>query len=218
MKFLRNIIRFFIIVLAIIGFMSICGKSFMDEKVAPVVHQFNEDFGSKINASGKKFYEFKFSELWQMAKDSATVAMFPKTVENGYEITELKGLMGYDTKIAEDKNSGQKMVTVNTKEKVLLDLTNDNKAEMKVQMLKLAQKHKALPVKVQNVEILETGKWHAMGQELTYAKVKIRDKRTDKDVIAIISNYVDEGENKMIITFAQDDKFSREVAEKFYKK
>lgn len=110
------------------------------------------------------------------------------------------------------------MVLIDTKDKPLLDLNKDDKAELKADMLKLAQKHKASPIKFDDIDIVELGKWKALNKDLKYAKINIKDKASGKEITAIISTYPDSKDSKMIVTFAEKTKFSRKIAEKYLKK
>ena len=126
--------------------------------------------------------------------------------------------MGFDTQIAQDLKTGQKMVLVNTKDKLLLDLNKTDKAQLKTDMLQLAKKHKALPVKFDDLEIVELGKWKALNKDLKYAKINLKDSSSGKDITAIISTYPDGNDSKMLVTFSEQSTFSRKCAEKYFNK
>ena len=215
---LRNIINLVIIILAIIGFLSIGGKEYLDANVIPTVKKVNIEVQAGIDKTGKTFTELSLKEIGAIFWNAIKSTMFTKKVSGEYEITEVKGLMGYDTKIAEDIKTGQKMVLVDTKDKVLLDLNKTDKAELKADMLKLAKKHKALPVKFDDIDIVELGKWKALNKDLKYVKISIKDKSSNKEITAMISSYPDKDDTKMKETFAEKTKFSRKIAEKFFKK
>jgi len=215
---LRNIINLIIVGLAIIGFLSIGGKEYLDNDIMPAIHRVNAEFQAEMDKTGKKFTELSLKEIGNLLWNSVKTTAFITKKENGYEITEVKGLMGYDTQIAQDKTSGQKMVIIDTKDKILLDLNKTDKAELKADMLNLAKKHKALPVKFDDMDIVELGKWKAMGKDLKYAKIKINDKKSGSEIEAIISTYPNDKDSKMLVTFAEKSKFSRKVAEKYFKK
>lgn len=215
---LRNIIKLIILGLAIIGFLSIGGKEYLENNVMPTIHKINSEFHSGMEKTGKKFTELSLKEIGGILWSSVKTTVFTTKTANGYEITEVKGLMGYDTQIAEDKKNGQKMVVIETKDKVLLDLNKTDKAELKADMLNLAKKHKALPVKFDDIEVVELGKWKVLGKNLRYAKVSIKDSKSGNEIDAIVSTYPNETNSKMLVTFAEKSKFSRKVAEKYFKK
>lgn len=217
---LRNIINLIIIILAIIGFLSVGGREYLESTVIPNVKKVNSEFQVQMDKSGKTFTELSLKEIGTILWHSIKSVIFTQKVADGYGITEVKGLMGYDMQIAEDLATGQRMVIVDTKDKVLLDLDKTDKAELKADMLNLAKKHKALPVKFDDadINIEELGKWKALNKELKYAKVYIKDTNSNKEIIAIVSTY-SEGENsKMLVTFADKSKFSKKAAEKYFKK
>lgn len=215
---LRNIINLAIIILAIIGFLSIGGKEYLDNNIMPAIKKVNIEFQTEVEKTGKTFTELSLKEIGDICWNAIKSTIFTKRISGDYEITEVKGLMGYDAKVAEDTKTGQKMVLVDTKDKPLLDLNKDDKAELKADMLKLAKKHKALPVKFDDIDILELGKWKAFNKDLKYVKISIKDKTSGRDITAIISTYPDKENSQMLITFAEKTKFSRKIAEKFFKK
>lgn len=215
---LRNIINLIIIILAVIGFLSIGGREYLDANIIPVVKKVNIELQAGIENTGKSFTDLSLKEIGEILWNSIKSTMLTKKVAGEYEITEVKGLMGYDTKIAEDIKSGQKMVLIDTKDKPLLDLTKDDKAELKADMLKLAKKHKAAPIKFDDIDIVELGKWKVLNKDLRYAKINIKDKVSGKEITAIISTSPDSKDSKMIVTFAEKTKFSKKIAEKFLKK
>lgn len=214
---LRNIIKLAILFLAVIGFLSIGGKEYLEGTLIPNVKKFNAEFQTEVSATGRKFTELSLKELGEITLNSVKIVFFTKKVTGGYEITEVKSLMGYDATIAEDLKTGQKMVLVDTKDKQLLDLNKDDKAELKADLLKLAKKHKALPVKFDDIDITETGRWKALNKDLKYVKIRLKDTTSGKDITAIISSYPDENNSQIIITFAEESKFSKKVAEKYLK-
>lgn len=215
---LRNIINLIIVILAVIGFLSIGGREYLDANIIPVVKKVNIELQAGIENTGKSFTDLSLKEIGEILWNSIKSTMLTKKVAGEYEITEVKGLMGYDTKIAEDIKSGQKMVLIDTKDKPLLDLTKDDKAELKADMLKLAKKHKAAPIKFDDIDIVELGKWKVLNKDLRYAKINIKDKVSGKEITAIISTSPDSKDSKMIVTFAEKTKFSKKIAEKFLKK
>ncbi len=214
---LRNIINMIILGLAIIGFLSIGGKEYLDNHIIPAAKKIYAEFTTTLDKTEKSFTELSLKEIGGILFTSVKNSFTNSKISGEYEITEIKGLMGYDTKIAEYRKNGQKMVIVDTKDKVLLDLNKSDKAELKADMLKLAKKHKALPVKIDDIDIEEVGTWKALDKDLKYVKVKIKDTSSNKELFAVISTYPDENNAKMLVTFAEKSKFNKKIAEKYFK-
>ena len=215
---LRNIINLIILGLAIIGFLSIGGKEFLEEKVMPTINKFRAEISTELDKSDKAFTDMSLNEIKDLLWKSSKSTFITKGTSKGFEITEIKGLMGYDTIIAEDNSSGQKMVLVDTKNKLLLDLNKTNNVQLKTELLNLAKKHKAAPIKFNDIDITETGKWKVLDKETKYIKVKVTDENTKTEISAIISTYEKDGKSKMLVTYAPSEKFSKKTAEKYYKK
>jgi len=215
---LRNIINLIIICLAIIGFLSIGGKEFLETKLMPTFNKVKNEITTELDKSDKAITDMTLNEIKDLLLKSLKASFTTQKNKDGYEITEIKGLMGYDTKIAEDKTSEQKMVIVETKDKILIDLDKTDKAEIKADLLKLAKKQKASPFKFDDIDIVETGKWKTLDKELKYVKINITDQNTNTVISAIISSYPDDKDAKVLITFAPKQKFSKKIAEKYFKK
>ncbi len=215
---LRNIINLVIIVLAVIGFLSIGGREYLDTNVVPTVKKINNELQTEISNRGKSFTELSLKEIGEVLWNSIKSALLTKKVSGDYEITEVKGLMGFDVKMAEDTKTTQKMVIVDTKDQVLLDLNKTDNLELKTDIVRLGKKYKALPVKFDDVDIVEAGQWKALNKDLKYIKLNIKDTSSGKNITAIVSTYPHETDSQMIITFAEKSKFSKKIAEKYLKK
>lgn len=215
---LRNIINLIILGFAVIGFLSIGGKEYLEEKVMPTINKFKTEITTELDKTDKSFTDMTLNEIKDLLWTSTKATFVSKKKSNGHVVTEIKGLMGYDTKIMEDNSSGQKMVLVDTKNKLLLDLDKTDNIQLKSDLLNLAKKHKATPVKFDDINISETGKWKVLDKETKYIKVDFVDENTKSEITAIISTYEKDGETKMLVTYAPSKKFSKKTAEKYYKK
>lgn len=215
---LRNIINLIILGFAIIGFLSIGGKEYLEEKVMPTINKFKTEITSELDKKDKSFTDMTLNDIKDLLWTSTKATFISKKDSNGYEVTEIKGLMGFDTKISEEHSNGQKMVLVDTKGKTLIDLDKTDNIQLKTDLLNLAKKHKAAPVKFDDINITETGKWKVLDKETKYIKIDFTDINTKTEITAIISTYEKEGESKMLVTYAPSKKFSKKTAEKHFKK
>ena len=107
---LRNIINLIILGFAIIGFLSIGGKEYLEEKVMPTINKFKTEITSELDKKDKSFTDMTLNEIKDLLWTSTKATFISKKDSNGYEVTEIKGLMGFDTKISEEHSNGQKMV------------------------------------------------------------------------------------------------------------
>lgn len=214
---LKSIVKFVIIILAIIGFISIGGREFVKEHVVPFAKNLYDNFNTELKLKNKSAKDLTLNEL----KDTFVIAgqkslQNEKKIEGDYEITNVKDLMGCDAEIALDTTTGQKMVTVDTKNKITIDLSNTDKNTLKSDMLKIARKHKNIPVKFDDIEIIEQGKHLINGKEQNYVTISLTDKISSKTIVATISN-TNEKNSKIFVTFAPKDKYSIETAQKYWK-
>lgn len=214
---LRNIIKLAIITLAVIGFLSIGGREFVNDHVLPFIKNFVGNFNTERELSGKSIKNLTFDEIKEMSLIAAQKTVDQsKKIEGDYEITTVKGVMGCDAEIVLDTKNGQKMVTIDTKDKIKLDLSNPNKNELKSDMLKIAKKHKNIPVQLEDINIVDQGKWLVGGTEQNYVTIMVNDKMSGQSIKAIISS-ADSQNSKMFVTFAPDSQFSAETAKRYWK-
>ena len=151
---LRNLIKLVILILAVIGFISIGGREYLDAHVMPAVKSFNTEFQNQIQNTGKKWNDLSFNELRDLFFKSVKETKSTKKTKNGMEVTSIKGVMGYNAEVAQDSKTGQRMVTVDTKGKINLDLNKDDRAELKADIIKIAKKNKALPVSAESIDMI----------------------------------------------------------------
>ena len=91
---LRNIINLIILGLAIIGFLSIGGKEFLEEKVMPTINKFRAEISTELDKSDKAFTDMSLNEIKDLLWKSSKSTFITKETSKGCEITEIKGLMG----------------------------------------------------------------------------------------------------------------------------
>lgn len=214
---LKSIIKMVVITLAVIGFLSIGGREFVNEKVIPVWNNFNKNFKTELENKNKTMKELTFIEFKDMLIASLTKSLTPEIkLQGDYEVSNVKGVMGYDAEIALDTKTGQKMLKVDTKNKIKLDLAKTDKDELKNELMKMAKKHKNIPIKFDKFDIIEQGKWNVAGTQQNYITIQVKDKFSDKDYRAIISTSGDEN-SPLFVTFGANDNFSADNALKYWK-
>ena len=144
---------------------------------------------TELDGKDKSVKDLSLNEIKDISLSSVQKSLKGETkIVDGYEISSVKGLMGYDAEIAQHAVSGQKMIAVDTNNKIKVDLTEADKNKLKHDLLKIAAKHKKSPVKFDDIEIVEQGKWTIAGTEQNYVTIKLKDKISGKDIKAVISS------------------------------
>lgn len=194
---LRNIIRAVIITLAIIGFLSIGGK----ELVQGWLSQWLKPSAETIVERAKKVGDFS-------------------QINEEFEIEKAAGIMGFNAVVAEHKASGQKMIVVDSGNKKLLsaeDLESDNVEEKLKNSIKNI-KYQA--VSIEKLSIVKRGDIYSYGKNAPYVKFEAKIKKLPiGDVAGIISVTKDaNGEDRLLISVSEKDKYSQLVADEFFKK
>ena len=194
---LRNIIRAVIITLAIIGFLSIGGK----ELVQGWLSQWLKPSAETIVERAKKVGDFS-------------------QINEEFEIEKATGIMGFNAVVAEHKASGQKMIVVDSGNKKLLsaeDLESDNVEEKLKNSIKNI-KYQA--VSIEKLSIVKRGDIYSYGKNAPYVKFEAKIKKLPiGDVAGIISVTKDaNGEDRLLISVSEKDKYSQLVADEFFKK
>ena len=194
---LRNIIRAVIITLAIIGFLSIGGK----ELVQGWLSQWLKPSAETIVERAKKVGDFS-------------------QINEEFEIEKATGIMGFNAVVAEHKASGQKMIVVDSGNKKLLsaeDLESDNVEEKLKNSIKNI-KYQA--VSIEKLSIVKRGDIYSYGKNAPYVKFEAKIKKLPiGDVAGIISVTKDaNGEDRLLISVSEKDKYSQLVADEFFRK
>lgn len=214
---LRNIIKIIILILAVIGFISIGGREFLNKNVIPPIKNFGNNFMTELSNRNKSVKDMSFNEIKDISMSSAQKSLKNETkIVDGYEISTVNGLMGYDAEIAQHAKSGQKMITVNTNNKIKIDLSQPDKNKLKHDLLKIAGKHKKSPIKFDDIEIVEQGKLTVAGVEQNYVTLTLKDKISGKNIKAVVSSPVEDN-SKIFVTFAPTENFSLDTAKDYWK-
>lgn len=194
---LKNIVKAVILVFAVIGFISIGGKDYF-------VNMWNSYFNPPQDV---------------MVERAKRVGDFSR-IGNEFEIDKAASAMGYNGVLAEHKASGQKMIIIDSGKKPLLtpqdfkDETVDKKLE------NLADKLKNQFVDVQGLKITKRGYIKTFGKKAPYVRFEANaNKLPMGEVKGIISAVETEsGEDKVLISVNEKDKYSQRIAEDFFKK
>lgn len=194
---LRNIIRAIIITLAIVGFMSLGGKELV-----------NGWIGNWMNPSKDV-----------MLERAKKVGDF-SAINDEFEIEKAAGIMGYNAVVAEHKATGQKMLVLDSGAKPILTADDITSPDVENKLRNAVKKVKYQAVSIDNLEVTKRGTIHSFGNSAPYVKFEARIKKLPiGDVAGIISVVKNSnGEDRLIVSATEKDKYSQLIAEEFFKK
>lgn len=140
-------------------------------------------------------------------------------INKEFEIEKAAGILGYNAVLAEHKASGQKMVVVDSGKKNILtqqDISsNDAENRIKSAIAKVKYQTAALD----SFTITEKGTMTSYGQQVPYVKFNAKLKKLPIGEIAGIISVVKDskGEDKILISANEKDKYSQLIANEFFK-
>ena len=194
---LRNIIRAIILTLAVVGFLSLGGK----ELVTGLLKNWINPSQSTMIEKAQKVGDFS-------------------NINEEFEIEKATGIMGYNAVVAEHKASGQKLIVVDSGTKTIItakDLEADN-VEEKVKNIIKKVKYQA--ISVEDIAITKKGQINSYGKSSPYIRFEAKIKKFPiGDIAGIVSvAQTDDGEERILISVNEKDKYSHLISEEFFKK
>lgn len=128
--------------------------------------------------------------------------------------------MGYNAVVAEHKASGQKLIVVDSGTKTIItakDLEADN-VEEKVKNIIKKVKYQA--ISVEDIAITKKGQINSYGKSSPYIRFEAKIKKFPiGDIAGIVSvAQTDDGEERILISVNERDKYSHLISEEFFKK
>lgn len=194
---LKNIFKAFVLVFAVIGFISIGGKDFFVQK----------------------WNEFTNPPQDIMLERAKKVGDFSK-VGDEFEIDKAASALGYNGVLAEHKASGQKMVVIDSGKKPLLTPQDFQEDRVDVKLQEVTKKFKYSVVNVKDLKLTKKGYIKTFGKKAPYVRFSAKiSKVPGGDVEGIISSVkTDSGQIRVIVSANEKDKYSQIVAEDFFKK
>lgn len=193
---LKNVIKAFILVFAVVGFMSIGGKDFFVQKWNEIMNPPQDVMLERA----KKVGDFSH-------------------VGDEYEIDRAASALGYNGVLAEHKASGQKLVVIDPGRKPLLTPQDfkDDLVEEKLQ--DLTKKFKYTVVNVKDLKITKKGNIKAFGKKAPYVRFTAKiSKIPSGDVEGIISAVdTKSGQTRVIVSANEKGKYSQLIAQDFFR-
>ena len=194
---LKNVIRAIIITLAVVGFLAIGGKDLISGLVNNYLHPSKDTVMERAQKVGD------FSKI-----------------NDEFEIEKAAGIMGYNAVVAEHKASGQKMLVVDSGNKKILtaeDIKSDNVEE---KLHRALNKIKYQAITVDDLKVTKHGTMSSYGSEITYVRFEARLKKLPIGyIVGIISvAKTKDGEERILISANEKDKYSQLISNEFFKK
>lgn len=196
MKCIKKILQILILALALVGILAIGGKDYITKKLDSAIATTPEAVNEIANKVGD------FSEI-----------------SEEYEIDKAASAFGYEGVLAEHDASGQKMVVVKTGKKPIVtveDFENDN---VEKKLMDFVKKIKYQSMEVQDFRVTQKGTMDAYGQEnVPYVRFSAKiSKLPVGNVEGIISAVkTSDGETKMLVSVNEGNKYSQDIANKFF--
>ncbi len=194
---LRNIIRAIIITLAAVGFMSLGGRELV---------------GKYIN----NWFNPPQDVMLERAKK---VGDFSK-ISDEFELERAAGIMGYNAVVAEHKASGQKLLVVDSNEKNIISKEDIQSPDVEQKLKNALSKVKYQSITFDELKVTKRGMLNSYGQSAPYVKFDARIKKLPVGEISGIISSVEnkDGEQRLLLSVNEKDKYSQLIAEEFFKK
>ncbi len=193
---LRNIINAVIITLAIVGFLSLGGREWIQGWIQYWLNPPQEVMLERAKKVGD------FSEI-----------------NDEFEIERAAGVMGYNAVIAEHKATGQKMIVVDSGDKPILTEEDIKSADIEEKLRNSVKKVKYQAISVNDLTVTKRGTLSSYGKSAPYVKFEAKVKKLPiGDVAGIISVVKDsDGEDRVLVSVTEKDKYSQLIADEFFK-
>ena len=194
---LKKIIHLIVLVLAIVGFLSLGGTDFV-----------KEHFGDWFSPSQEKI------------KEKAKSIVDLSAVSDEYEIDKTANFMGYKGVLAEHKASGQKFAILQPKDPNILTKQDFATKAVDKKLEDLIEKFKYQYVHLENMIITGRGTIKAINQSIPYVRFEADAVNLPvqgvQGVIGVAQG--PEGNNQIVISYAQHKKYSQIITEEFFRK
>ncbi len=194
---LKNVFKAFVLVFAVIGFISIGGKDYF-------VNMWNNYMNPPHDV---------------MLERAKKVGDFSK-VSDEFEIDKAASALGYNGVLAEHKSSGQKMVVIDGGKKPLLTPEDFKDEKVEKKLNDLTKRFKYSVVNVKDLKITKKGHVKSFGKDAPYVRFTAKiSKVPSGEIEGIISSVKTEsGQVRVCVSANEQGKYSQLIAEDFFKK
>ena len=195
---LKNIIKFIILVFAIIGFISVGGTKIFQGKF---------DFNIFEKPSQEKL------------KEQASAIANLSDISDEYKIDNVTKVLGFKSVIASHQGTKQKMLIIDTGKKELLSPDDFKNKEIDKKIENLAEKIQYQFIRVENVKIVQNGTIQTMNSSAPYVKFKADTVNLPiPEIQGIVGLSTDKnGQNKLILSINDSNKYSQIITQEFFR-
>ena len=194
---LRNIIRAIIITLAAVGFMSLGGR----ELVGKYINNWFNPPQDVMLERAKKVGDFS-------------------NISDEFELERAAGIMGYNAVVAEHKASGQKLLVVDSNEKNIISKEDIQSPDVEEKLKGALSKVKYQSITFDELKVTKHGMLSSYGKQAPYVKFDAKNKKLPVGEISGIISAAEnkDGEQRLLLSVNEKDKYSQLIAEEFFKK
>lgn len=188
----KRFIRILILAFAVIGFISVEGPDI-------VVEYYHKWFGE--------------GKLMEKSQELGDFSM----LNDEFEIDRSMNFFGYKGILAEHSASGQKLIVLDTKDKILSesDIKSEDVQEKLLSLIKNQKRNSMIP---NEFMVTEQSTMYAFGKTVPYAKFKARVKKFSmgsvEGMIAVVE--FDDGGSRILISINQSGKYSQVISQEFF--
>ena len=196
-RLIKIIFNATILVLAFIGFNSIGGQKYVDALV-------------------KNVSSFIKNNAQETAKEIGDFS----NVDKEFEIDNTFKFMGYKGVLYAHNASGQRLVILNTGNKVLLSQADIQGKDVTKKLKSAFEKSKYQAITLEELNIVERGTITTKGKTVPYAKFDAKVTRLPvKDYSGIVAALTDsKGNNELIVAVNEQKRYSQLITREFFSK
>jgi len=198
MKFIKNVLKIIILILAAIGFKTIGGVEFIERFI-------------DLDAIFKKPSQEKLQEKAAKIADLSNI-------NQEYTIKKNINILGVKAILSEHNATGQKFIIANDTNNKVIKKEDFQSNEIDTKIKNLADKIQYQFIRLEDVKITQRGNINAFNQSVPYVKFSADAVNLPiSDIQGIIGAAEINGKTKIIISINEGKKYSQIISQEFFK-
>ncbi len=198
MKFIKNIFKIIILILAAIGFKTIGGVEFIEKFI---------DLESIFKAPSQEKMQEKAAKIADLSD-----------INQEYTIKKNINVLGVKAILSEHNATGQKFIIANDPNEKVLKKEDFQSNEIDEKIKHLAEKIQYQFVRFEDVKIIQRGNINVFNQSAPYVKFSADAVNLPiSDIQGIIGAAEVNGKTKIIISINEGKKYSQIISQEFFK-
>ena len=195
-KLIKIIFNACLIVLAFIGFNAIGGQKYVEALKTKITTYIQ----IKANENAKKIGDFS-------------------GLNEEFQIDNAVNLIGYKAILAEHKASGQKIVIIDSGDKILLSENDIKGQSIELKLKELADKFKYQAITAKEINVIDRGTLNIYSQNVPYAKFEAKvTKLPFSDIAGIVTSVkTTDNSNKIVLSVSEKKRYSQLITNEFCK-